>query len=329
MRHIMATEAQKLISISLAKIAASRCVRGGVSLHKNLLVATVLQKARYIFMEEAFHMVHGHYINQANSKFIQQLRYQEQLENQIRQNDREYDEDDDSAQLDDSELDLFSSPIDSNEKRNFLSDSNSENDSSDSSKENSPSSTSVPDLIYLDLDMNSRSVQSENSHQNSAIGQKRRLSDDSENDTGDDILLLLPKSKQLKISRNVETSSSSIASKTKSSSNESSDNCLSLDFLSSDLNLTSAASGKNTAIAPLDMSCNTSALSSSSSPTCTTNPLISPTSSSIDRITSLVSIFNFGNLQRSVSAPDLCSSNHSSVDNSCCNIQQRQIAMTV
>jgi hypothetical protein len=28
-----------------------------VSLHKNLLVATVLQKARYIFMEEAYHMV--------------------------------------------------------------------------------------------------------------------------------------------------------------------------------------------------------------------------------------------------------------------------------
>lgn len=44
---MMATEAQRLISISLAKIASSRCVRGGVSLHKNLLVATVLQKARY------------------------------------------------------------------------------------------------------------------------------------------------------------------------------------------------------------------------------------------------------------------------------------------
>lgn len=53
----MATEAQKLISISLAKIAQSRTQRGGVSLHKNLLVATVLQKARYIFMEEAYHMV--------------------------------------------------------------------------------------------------------------------------------------------------------------------------------------------------------------------------------------------------------------------------------
>ena len=53
----MATEAQRLISISLTKIAQSRAQRGGVSLHKNLLVATVLQKARYIFMEEAYHMV--------------------------------------------------------------------------------------------------------------------------------------------------------------------------------------------------------------------------------------------------------------------------------
>ncbi|KAK5646838.1 hypothetical protein RI129_005302 [Pyrocoelia pectoralis] len=54
----MATEAQRLIGISLSKIAQSRANRGGVSLHKNLLVATVLQKARYVFMEEAYNMVH-------------------------------------------------------------------------------------------------------------------------------------------------------------------------------------------------------------------------------------------------------------------------------
>ncbi|XP_019867458.1 uncharacterized protein LOC109596366 [Aethina tumida] len=54
----MASEAQRLIGISLTKIAQSRSHRGGVSLHKNLLVATVLQKARYIFMEEAYNMVH-------------------------------------------------------------------------------------------------------------------------------------------------------------------------------------------------------------------------------------------------------------------------------
>lgn len=55
----MATDAQRLITISLTKIAQSRSQRGGVSLHKNLLVATVLQKARFIFMEEAFNMVNG------------------------------------------------------------------------------------------------------------------------------------------------------------------------------------------------------------------------------------------------------------------------------
>ncbi|CAH1175717.1 unnamed protein product [Phaedon cochleariae] len=54
----MASEAERLIGISLTKIAQSRSYRGGVSLHKNLLVATVLQKARYIFMEEAYNMVH-------------------------------------------------------------------------------------------------------------------------------------------------------------------------------------------------------------------------------------------------------------------------------
>ncbi|KAF7274199.1 uncharacterized protein LOC143203113 [Rhynchophorus ferrugineus] len=52
----MASEAQRLIGISLSKIAQSRSHRGGISLHRNLLVATVLQKARYIFMEEAYNM---------------------------------------------------------------------------------------------------------------------------------------------------------------------------------------------------------------------------------------------------------------------------------
>lgn len=65
----MATEAQRLISISLTKIAQSRAQRGGVSLHKNLLVATVLQKARYIFMEEAYHMVQSQQ-NGANSGYV-------------------------------------------------------------------------------------------------------------------------------------------------------------------------------------------------------------------------------------------------------------------
>lgn len=57
----MAMEAQHLIDISLAKITQARFSRGGVSLHKNLLVATVLQKAKFMFMEEISHMVHHYY----------------------------------------------------------------------------------------------------------------------------------------------------------------------------------------------------------------------------------------------------------------------------
>lgn len=336
MKFIMATEAQRLISISLAKIAASRCVRGGVSLHKNLLVATVLQKARYIFMEEAFHTLHGHYINQANSKFIQQLRYQEQLENQLRQQqqqDKEFDDDErDSTSLDDSELDIFSS---SNESLNFLSDSENKGNPSlahhhhHHHASSSPSSSSSADpLIYLDLDVNR--TKSNNDQNNSIIssGQKRRLSSD-EYDSEDSLMSIFPtKSKQIKFSNDSDNNNSSDIT---------TDNCLSLDFLSHDLSLTSdhqntsgddnspthrtkptTTATANVTMTPLDMSNNTSASATS------------PSTSSIDRITSLVSIFNFGNLQRSVSTPDLCSSssNHSTVEKSCCNLQ-RQIAMTV
>ncbi|XP_050094962.1 mushroom body large-type Kenyon cell-specific protein 1-like [Anopheles aquasalis] len=74
-------EAQRLIGISLAKIAQARVCRGGVSLHKNLLVATVLQKARYIFMEEAYHIVHGHYLQQQQQQ-QQQHHYQQQQQQQ-------------------------------------------------------------------------------------------------------------------------------------------------------------------------------------------------------------------------------------------------------
>ncbi|XP_014778649.1 putative uncharacterized protein DDB_G0277255 [Octopus bimaculoides] len=50
----MATEAQKLIALSLGKIAASRNQRGGINLHKNLLVASVLHRARSVYMLENY-----------------------------------------------------------------------------------------------------------------------------------------------------------------------------------------------------------------------------------------------------------------------------------
>lgn len=399
MTFVMATEAQRLISISLAKIAASRCVRGGVSLHKNLLVATVLQKARYIFMEEAFHMVHGTYLNQANSKFIQQLRDQERIEDELRQCERgDLDDDDDASthsvapSLDDSDLDIFSTPISSNENLNFLNESTTNasshstaltssrehqllNKFSTCSKENSnssltstsssaasPSSSSTTDLIYLDLDINNRvkpqdidmdDCCSNGTNSSSISGQKRRHCD-ADFETEEAILSILPKSKQIKLNNNDEdlcvvdhpidvVSTNQLQLNHQSTSDIiSTDNCLSLDFLSSDLSLTSSpphlieqptatAIGSNT-MAPLDMS-TTSSSSINNSNSTTTNTAVAASStsaSSIDRITSLVSIFNFGNLQRSVSAPDLCSTS-TSVESSCCtNLNtQHQIAMTV
>lgn len=45
-------EAQKLITVSIGKINASRVTRTGTSLHRSLLVASVLHKARNIYLEE-------------------------------------------------------------------------------------------------------------------------------------------------------------------------------------------------------------------------------------------------------------------------------------
>jgi len=48
----MSLEAQKLISVSIGKINASRVTRTGSSLHKSLLVASVLHKARNVYLDE-------------------------------------------------------------------------------------------------------------------------------------------------------------------------------------------------------------------------------------------------------------------------------------
>lgn len=53
----MGTEAQKLITVSLEKIASCRRRRREMSLHKNLLVTTVIHKARIAIMEETYYMM--------------------------------------------------------------------------------------------------------------------------------------------------------------------------------------------------------------------------------------------------------------------------------
>ena len=47
-------DAQRLIALSLGKIAISRQQKGGINLHKNLLVASVLHKARTTYMMDNF-----------------------------------------------------------------------------------------------------------------------------------------------------------------------------------------------------------------------------------------------------------------------------------
>jgi hypothetical protein len=49
----VSSEAQRIIGLSLNKIVASRSRRGGISLHRNLLVASVLLKARDVYVSEA------------------------------------------------------------------------------------------------------------------------------------------------------------------------------------------------------------------------------------------------------------------------------------
>lgn len=49
----MAVEAQRIMAVSLKKIVESRSRRGGVSLHRNLLIAGVLFKARDVMLAES------------------------------------------------------------------------------------------------------------------------------------------------------------------------------------------------------------------------------------------------------------------------------------
>lgn len=53
----MASEAQRIMNLSLTKIVSSRGRRGGVSLHRNLLVASVLFKARDVYAAEVAGLV--------------------------------------------------------------------------------------------------------------------------------------------------------------------------------------------------------------------------------------------------------------------------------
>lgn len=141
----MASEAQRLIGISLTKIAQSRAHRGGVSLHKNLLVATVLQKARYIFMEEAYNMVH--YQPQTPVVMPQQQQQQQQRTTPpiATQQQQQQPEEDLVGVTAEEASDGF---------KEFLEPACVKCQESQQDKENHPPYHSSGELTYLDLDKN-------------------------------------------------------------------------------------------------------------------------------------------------------------------------------
>ncbi|XP_017260036.1 immediate early response gene 5-like protein [Kryptolebias marmoratus] len=53
-----AVDAQSLISMSLMKIHSSRTQRGGIKLHKNLLVSFVLRNARQVYLKERYAQIY-------------------------------------------------------------------------------------------------------------------------------------------------------------------------------------------------------------------------------------------------------------------------------
>lgn len=291
-------EAQRLIGISLAKIAQSRVCRGGVSLHKNLLVATVLQKARYIFMEEAYHIVHGHYLQQNKCMELEMEKQRNAAAAAAAAaaasavNNNNVDDESCSESEDSDESESYAS-----------SETNDESDNED--KENSPpSSTSqnanetrqedAPEVqtestapSYFDMDV--KKVEKENS------GNKRRR-EATESETEEAVQSILPK--RLKSESDAEPASTGAEASAALS-----------DAVTSQLEAEDLSRQPEGATLPH-----------------------TPSVESIDRITSLVSIFSFGNLSRSVSTPDFCAAQAKDTDNALTQLQHSQrgyLTMTV
>lgn len=91
-------EVQRIIGLSLSKIQMGRNQRGGLPLHKNLLVATVLNKARDVYMQETMYM---NYRLMACGQFNQED--QEDMEDDDTPDTEDYEEDSESDVEDDNE----------------------------------------------------------------------------------------------------------------------------------------------------------------------------------------------------------------------------------
>lgn len=295
----MATEAQKLIGISLSKIAQSRGHRGGVSLHKNLLVATVLQKARFIFMEEAYHMVHaGNYCTTTTTTPVQiSQRVKQTYQLDYTENNSE--DGDNLVALTPEEAGISNNVSVVQETTNkdtaiqHCVQSTTCNCSEDCSKENVH--PNVCQKTYLDLDKSSLNTVLRDRYRqkcgtNSTCLKRRRAI--TEWETEEAVLSILPKkSKQsvVMVDSEIDEDDSVFLGDSTSLS----------DCVARETALASEAEQKDISIS-------------------------NGQSMEIDRITSLVSIFSFGSLSvgapnknnadcvgkltRSVSTPDLCSS---------------------
>merc|ERR1711976_228979 len=91
-------EVQRIIGLSLSKIQMGRNQRGGLPLHKNLLVATVLNKARDVYMQETMYM---NYRLMACGQFTQED--QEDMEDDDTPDTEDYEEDSESDVEDDND----------------------------------------------------------------------------------------------------------------------------------------------------------------------------------------------------------------------------------
>jgi len=92
-------EVQRIIGLSLSKIQMGRNQRGGLPLHKNLLVATVLNKARDVYMQETMYMNYRQLM--ACGQFSQED--QEDMDDDDTPDTEDYEEDSESDVEDDNE----------------------------------------------------------------------------------------------------------------------------------------------------------------------------------------------------------------------------------
>lgn len=274
-------EAQRLVSISLSKMAQSRIQKTGASLHKSLLVATVLQKARFLCMEEVFKIVHP------------SVNFQQQQERQ-HEECYTYEDDDPLIGLTPEEAGIHSgndfndtcssSSSYESESLQFDEYSTQTSISHDSSeycartpvydKENlAPCSLPAENPTYFDLDQTAHDQAEEYSACNNKTLKRRRTICESEADDA----VQLATTKKTKVST---------------------DDSLFFDNVENDVTQKQGYRGHN----------------------CTEEQLDSESKAmDIDRITSLVSIFSFGGMSNSSSMTDISpssSTNHNSTN--CC-----------